>query len=227
SFYRYILTPLPGMVLTGGILFADALRALERRTSERRALAIACAALLVLLGPSMIRDYKMNRLLGRRDTRTIAREWIERNVPPGVPIGATEAMTPYGKPQLGGRHRYVAFTTVADLERRGVEWVLSDSAPLRFYSPGPTEEQLAELAREAELVLDVEPFKPGTPEPVFDHADAFYAPLQHASSMKRPGPRIRIWRIPRAAPDGAAHGGARSLPETHGRSIPESGRPPP
>ncbi len=37
--------------------------------------------------------------------------------------------------------------------------------------------------------------------PVFDQNDAFYVPFQHISSMRRPGPRIRIWMLkPRQYP---------------------------
>jgi hypothetical protein len=209
TFYRYALTPLPGLVLMAGLLFGDAHRGLERRLGERRAVLGISAALAIALSFSIVRDYKLNRILNRRDTRTIAREWIEQNVPPGSAIGATDATTPYGKPQLGGRYRLVPFRTVDELRRSGVEWVLSDSSPIAFYSPGPTPEQLAELDREAVLERDIDPIKPGTPEPVFDQADAFYAPLQHASSMKRPGPRIRIWKLKK---DGNGDGESDDLP---------------
>jgi 4-amino-4-deoxy-L-arabinose transferase-like glycosyltransferase len=205
SFYRYVLIPLPGLVLLAGVVFGDAYAALGRRLGARRALWITSAALALLLFPSVIRDYKLNRILARPDTRTLAREWIEQNVPAGVPIAATDASTPYGKPQLGGRHRLVPLQRVGDLRRQGIEWVLSDTAPISFYSPGPTPEQLAELERDAELVFDRNPIKPGTPPPVFDQADAFYAPLQHASSMTRPGPWIRVWRLhPQAPPPAPA-----------------------
>jgi hypothetical protein len=195
TFYRYALTPLPGLVLMAGVLFGDGFAALRDRFGDRRATLAIASALAVLLSVSVVRDYKLNRILNRRDTRTIAREWIEKNVPPGAAIAATDASTPYGKPQIAGRHRLVPFRTVGELRSSGVEWVLSDSSPIAFYSPGPTPDQLAELEREADLAIDIDPIKPGTPTPVFDQADAFYAPLQHASSMKRPGPRIRIWKL--------------------------------
>lgn len=200
AFYRYILVPLPGLVLLAGIVIGDAYTALGRRFGSQPALWATVAALVLLLFPSLIRDYKLNRILARPDTRTLAREWIEQNVPDGATIAATDASTPYGKPQLGGRNRLVLLQNVADLRRQGIEWVLSDTAPLSFYSRGPTPEQLSELERDADLVFERNPYKPGTPEPVFDHADAFYAPLQHASSMTRPGPWIRVWRLRPEAP---------------------------
>ena len=35
----------------------------------------------------------------------------------------------------------------------------------------------------------------GTPAPLYDPLDPMFLPLQHASSVKRSGPRIRIWRL--------------------------------
>jgi hypothetical protein len=210
TFYRYILTPLPGMVLLAGVACGDAFAALSSRLDGRRATLAMATALGVVLVPAMIRDYKLNRILARKDTRTLAREWIEQNVPARSAIAATDATTPYGKPQLrGGGYRLVPLGNVADLRRSGVEWVLSDSSPVAFYSRGPTQEQLAELDRDAKLALDLDPIRPGTPAPIFDQADAFYAPLQHASSMTRPGPRIRIWRLRK---EEVPHGQGDDLP---------------
>ena len=74
--------------------------------------------------------------------------------------------------------------------------VMSDSLePLAFYSHGPMPDELAMLNSNATLVFDADPLKPGKPMPVFDAADAFYAPLRHITSMRRPGPRIRIWKL--------------------------------
>jgi hypothetical protein len=183
------------MLLLAGVLCGDAFAALRSRLGDRRAVLASAAGLALVLAPSIVRDYKLNRILNRPDTRTLARQWIEKNVPPGSAIAATDSTTPYGKPQLGGRYRLVPFVNLGEARRNGVEWVLSDSSPVAFYSPGPTPTQLAELDRDAELTLDLDPMKPGTPMPVFDQADAFYAPLRHTSSMKRPGPRIRVWRV--------------------------------
>lgn len=195
SFYRYVMVPLPGLVLLGGRLVASVGDGLARRMTERRAHAVVAAALLALLVPSMIRDVKLNRILARRDTRTIAREWIEQNQPGGGAVAASDHGTPYGKPQLPPNYSWVPIEDVATLRAKGVRFVVADTSPLEFYSHGPTPEQLADLEKNAKLVLDEDPVDADGPPPVFDLADAFYAPLQHASSMSRPGPRIRIWRI--------------------------------
>lgn len=195
AFYRYVLVPLPGLVLLAGRLLGDVADLLARRIRPARAAFAVLLGLFLLLVPSMIRDWKLNRILARRDTRTLAREWILQNVPTPEPIAASDPGTPYGKPQLPLSYTWVPIEDVDVMRAKGVRYVLSDSSPLSFYSRGPTEAELAALEQHATLELDVDPIEAGAPPPVFDMADAFYAPLQHASSMARPGPRIRIWRL--------------------------------
>ncbi len=199
TFYRYILIPLPALAVLAGAAIGDGRRRLGHLVSSPWATAIVSVALAVLLTPAAIRDYKLDRLLARRDTRTIAREWIFENIPKGSAIAMTHDRTPYGKPQLSGVYRAKPIQSPSALQRKGIRWVLSDSSVLPFYSPGPTDGQLRALENEATLVFDVDPVKPDTPEPIFDQGDAFYVPLRHASSVKRPGPRIRIWQIPPAS----------------------------
>jgi hypothetical protein len=97
---------------------------------------------------------------------------------------------------LPDAYRLVSMEDFESLRANGVLWVLSDSLPgLVKYSPGPSAAEDKSLDSEATLVLDINPIKEGSPTPVFDPNDAFYVPYQHISSMKWPGPRIRIWRL--------------------------------
>ncbi len=194
-FYRYLMIPFPAMALLGGVMAAGLTRLAAARIGYRRAAIMAALGLGLLLAPSFIRDLQLNRLLNRTDTRTLAREWIEAHVPPGGAIAATDNTTPYGKPQLY-TVRVLPVASPQALKQQGVEYVMSDSIePLAFYSHGPTPDELAMLNSNATLVFDENPLKPGAPMPVFDAADAFYAPLRHITSMTRPGPRIRIWKL--------------------------------
>lgn len=201
TFYRYILIPLPALIVFAGAAVGDAWRLSARRLPPVGATALVSLGVALLLVPVTIRDYKLNRLLGRRDTRTMAREWIFENIPRGSSIAMTNHNTSYGKPQLGSSYPVKPFRSPKFAQKAGIRWVLSDSTVLPFYSPGPSEVQLAALETDAKLVFDVNPVKPGTPDPVFDQGDAFYVPLRRASSIKRPGPRIRIWEIPAAPTD--------------------------
>ncbi len=45
------------------------------------------------------------------------------------------------------------------------------------------------LKTSATLVFDANPLKPGAPLPVFDAAEAFFAPLRHITSMTPPPAR--------------------------------------
>ena len=196
SFYRYALVPLPALLIFLGIFLSDLCQFLQKRMGKGSAILMTAIGVVLLLTPCLIRDYKLNRLLYRKDTRTMAREWIEKNLPAGEALAASAPQTAYGKPQLGSRHTYVRLGTPHDLKRLKIRWVLSDSDVLPFYSPGVSPEQEDWLATKALLRFSVDPRKPDTPTPNFDQNDAFYVPLRHASSIKRPGPRIRIWEIP-------------------------------
>ncbi len=193
-FYRYILVPFPAMALLAGGFLADLSEFSCGRSRGRVRVFVLLFGLL--LAPSLVRDLQLNRLLLRTDTRTLARQWITSQIPAGSTIAEIDDTTRYGKPQLPGSYQIVPFADPSSLRASNVQWVLSDSAaPLWLYSRGPSEAELASLKAGATLVFDADPMIPGSAKPVFDINDAFYAPLKRASSMKRPGPRIRIWKL--------------------------------
>jgi hypothetical protein len=195
-FYRYLMIPLPGLALLAGGFIGDMIALASPVIGSRRAIGIAILLLGLVLAPSLVRDLQLNRLLIRTDTRTLARLWIEAHVPADSAIAATDSTTPYGKPQLSGAYRIVPFGEPQSLRQKQITWVMSDSfTPLFFYSPGPSDEQLAMLNSQATLLFDSDPIIYGAPAPVFDANDAFYVPLRNISSMRRPGPRIRIWKL--------------------------------
>jgi hypothetical protein len=66
---------------------------------------------------------------------------------------------------------------------------------LSLWSEGASDADLAELNSEATLEFDLDPIKAGAATPVFDPNDAFYVPFNNITSMVRPGPRIRIWKV--------------------------------
>ncbi len=194
-FYRYLMVPFPALALLAGLMVSDLERLAAKVIGNRRATVLAVIGLSALMAPSLVRDLELNRLLSQTDTRTMARQWIEAHIPPGGAIAATDNTTPYGKPQLY-TVRVLPFEPPDELKREGVEYVMSDSiAPLAYYSRGPLPAETALLDAHATLVFDANPLKPGAPTPVFDAADAFYAPIRHITSMTRPGPRIRIWKL--------------------------------
>ena len=101
-----------------------------------------------------------------------------------------------GKPRLPPYYQVVPIGPVEALRAQRVNWVVSDYLPqIVFYSSGPSPSQEADLAKNAKLVLEVNPIMPGKGPPVFDPNDAYYAPIARISSMDRAGPIIRIWRL--------------------------------
>lgn len=81
-FPRYILPALPIMALLGGRLLADAL---GRLRGGSRAV-VAPALTLVLIAAPALEIAEANHVLLREDTRAIAREWFEANIPPGSKV---------------------------------------------------------------------------------------------------------------------------------------------
>ena len=118
-----------------------------------------------------------------------------------LPKGSTVAMLGgdgYGKPKFSGLYHIISIdppvTNGGSLEAAG--WVVSDSAPqLSLWSKGLSVAAVAELNAKGKLEFDIDPVRPGTAAPVFDPNDAFYVPFHHITSMVRPGPRIRIWKL--------------------------------
>ena len=203
--YRYALNPLLVMALLAGVFVTDMIQFASGWLGAGLGVASSAALFALILAPSVVHDVQLDRLLLQPDTRTLARLWIEKHIPQPSLIAGTDydpIWKHFGKPQLSSVYRLIPMEDFDSLRANGVAWVVSDSLPeLARYSPGPSEAEQAALNSEATLVLDINPQKEGGPMPVFDPNDAVYVPFQHISTMKWPGPRIRIWMLkPEAHP---------------------------
>jgi len=197
--YRYLVNPLMAMALLGGVLATDII-ALARSWMGARIAYLVAATGVLLFVPSSIRAVQLDHLLQRPDTRTIARLWMLEHIPQNTTIALFWGDT-YGKPKLPGRYKLVRVDSLESLQAaiKTAQWVVLDNfAPLILWSPDATEAEIAELNSKGTLELDLLSLKPDAELPECDPNDAFYAPFSHFSSMLRPGPRIRIWKI--AAP---------------------------
>ncbi len=193
-YYRYLLIPFPALALLSGALLADLAAYVSVRTRSGVGGALLATAITLVVVPLLINDVQLDRLLARVDTRILARQWIFSHVPQGQRIAVIENGTPYGKPPLSERNITFPFQSCGILRADKVSWVLSDNYP-PIGSPGPSPEQSADLDAHASVVYDYDPLVAGDKAPIFDPSDAFYAPLQNTSGVKRPGPRIRIWKL--------------------------------
>jgi len=196
--YRYLINPLMAMAILGGILFSD-LMTVEIFPSQGMFGYFIPIAGVLLLMPSLIRSLEVNHLLRQTDTRTIAKYWILDRIPRGSNIVLIDGYT-YGKPDIRGRYNLVGIDAATPgplvAAMKDAKWVIADSfPPLALWSRGAGPEELDELDSRGEVVFDISPLKPGATTPAFDPNDAFYIPFLHITSMMRPGPGIRIWKI--------------------------------
>ena len=206
-FERYAMPLLPFLALAAAACLAALVWGVAGRAGWRpRTAAVALGlAVVVVGGPQVARLSRFHTLLTRPDTREVAAAWIEREVPAGSSI-AMEAYSP-ALPVMGavgGGHGYrIARLESYDLDRllrERVDYVVVSGfvvdrnvracdrypATCRFYG---------DLERRARLVLDVRPSATDLPFWMGDK----YSPLTRLSERERPGPRVRVYRLPEPA----------------------------
>jgi hypothetical protein len=230
-FPRYMLPLVPLLCLAAAIGLEEV---------ARRWRGVWVALLAATLAPGVFLGWQHGQLLSRPDTRLLAAEWIEAQVPDGAAIAMTGSE--YGHPQMRRTRRWAqerledlrkagesgwhlerllrltefppipAYDVIAlrpafrmplrsvwdlcpvdSLRNRGVGWVVTLEHPL------PYSQVDAEFARQLEsqavLVARFDPFVAGSPLPVYDPQDAYYAPLAGFAGVERPGPLIKIYRL--------------------------------
>jgi hypothetical protein len=193
-FARYA-TPMlaPLLLLEAGLLDAAA-----RRFAPRAPRAAFATAILALAAEPLLASVAHDRILARPDTRVLASEWMGRHLPVGarVTVHGTRFWS-WGEPLLPpSALRVVALPEAAALEQEGVGWLVVHEHPLFWSSPNA--QALAALAPRLELVARFEPYGAAS-RPVFETADAYYAPFAGFAGVERAGPEIRIYALRRTA----------------------------
>lgn len=237
AFARYLLPLVPPLAaLVGTLAAAPAVRAAGRRALGRGALA---AALVVLLALPAWRTLGQVTLLGRADTRRLAREWIMAHVPseatlvwlgtgyefsrPQVPLSRVmwAGLLAHGdRPSmLGERDRRAQWRTAREMlaspgfppvpsytlvEARRLDevkvapgaavYVVVPEHPLDLFAHVEAADRRA-LARDATLLWEITPVRPDA-RPVFETHDAIFLPVAGFRGVARPGPGLRVYRLP-------------------------------
>jgi hypothetical protein len=191
---RVLPVVLPAFAVLAGVQVEVGAAALRRRSSPLVAACLTAGALAALLVPSLIRDWKLSRLLLRPDTRSVARQWIDARLPPGEAV-ATLGGGACSRPRFAGTRAEIHLAAPPGAGEAAARWVVVDSTPFSALSPELSAAEIAALDARGTLALDLDPREAGTPVPLYDPVDPLFVPLQHASSVKRPGPRIRIWQL--------------------------------
>jgi 4-amino-4-deoxy-L-arabinose transferase-like glycosyltransferase len=239
---RYLLPLLPFLLPAAAALVEGISRL--RLAPRAAAAATVAAALLVTLQPA-VASVRHDRLLTREDTRTRAKRWIEANLPEGSRVQvelwffSPQLASPRYRPPLSSRLFRVDLTgpyglserskstgpsqgslTVDDYLEAGWEYVVTESFTSSVPRLDPEEDRrrlafYRDLDARGELIHEVSPYKPGETVPFY--FDQLYGPTVHLDRFERPGPRIRIYRLPvRQAEGDPAEGPAGPATEPSG-----------
>ena len=196
-FARFALPAIPALVVEASLAL-DSLMTLQP--------LIGLAAALIVAGPPLVDDVRLDVLQQRSDTRTLAREWIDTALPDDVTIAVDSP--PLG-PTVGSArgHRALAVDeaalfdlTLDDYRARGVDYIVESSFTSEPRAVEPTREarRLAfyeALRREAAREMQFRPYV-GDAEPPFIY-DQIYAPFSALDQLERPGPTITVYRLTR------------------------------
>jgi hypothetical protein len=217
-FGRWLLPAYPALALLAGAGVGGVVAAL--RVGPVRRAAVAAAILAVVLAQPALADVRTARLLGRTDTRTVAREWLVRNerprlrivIEPAVPARYYRLMRPGSDAPVSRKQfvrgfardvRETRLDYVATLRPEGVDryrangycLVMTMSVIRGRADPDLLPRAAAyyrRLERESQVVYRGDPYKPGE-GPVPFHFDLSYN--YYPSAYERPGPEVTIYRL--------------------------------
>jgi hypothetical protein len=201
-FVRYMIPLLPLLALFTARVMVEGLAAIPFRKPGSRHL-VGIILFLGIISSSVWSIYRFDFLLLQKDTRTLAKEWVDQHLPLGTKIAMEQW---HGKPELdrsrywlvmlgskGSTRTWLTPEYIDQLrDESKVQVLIVDYHPLFYstspeqlngYQPGPI---LAEFRPVANNV-------PGFGPAVFDPIDAFYIPYARFAGTIRGGPWIRIF----------------------------------
>lgn len=217
-FGRWFLPAYPALALLAGVSIAWVVRLIPGGRLVRGA-ALAAVGLLVLAQP-ILADVRTARLLGRTDTRQLARNWLVKHYPTGLRIVIEPAVPPrfYNYVENSGRisrrRRQFIRGFIRDITDTHVDYgsTLSPATITRYRQTGyclvmamslirgrvenahlaPGLAYYDALRRQSKLLLHVSPYKRGA-KPVKFNFDLSYN--YYPTAFARPGPEIWIYRL--------------------------------
>jgi 4-amino-4-deoxy-L-arabinose transferase-like glycosyltransferase len=247
---RYILLTLPvALVCAAGLTVEAAARLRARPAFGRFGPVFVGVAVLAAVAHPAVSSVLHDRLLTREDTRTLAKKWIEENLPEGTRVALEVFLY---SPQLSSAKKPTPFSprsydvvttgvyglsekskragktegdvTIEDYVADGVQYVVTQGHnwALKRLDPEEERQRLAfyeDLADKGYLVQDFSPYRKGKTVPFI--FDQVYGPTVGLLGFERPGPPIRIFLLPTATgPDLIVAPAAGPPPQ------PPSGSPP-
>lgn len=218
-FGRWLLPVYPALALLAGYAVARGIALVRARAPRLEWPALAVAGVLLLWQP-LAADARSMAVLGHRDTREIARDWLAENEPRELRIIIEPAVPERyywpvvrGRPRKRDRAQFVN-EFIRDIRETHVEYgrTLRPEVLDRYRAEGycmvmtmglirgraeaahdrDALAYYARLDRESDVVFSVSPFRADEePQPFsFDLSYSYYSP-----AYERPGPEIRIHRL--------------------------------
>ncbi len=210
-FARFILPAVPALL----VLAASALDSLMTWLFRRRETVRAAATALVasgLIGWPLAAGIRYDYLQTQADTRTLAKAWIESQLPAESKIAMDWAV--YGVPlsspsKITARSERIYDVTRMDgfglCERplqwyrdNGIQYLVTDSFILQIGMANPERDArrrawYRSLDAEFELLQEISPRKGGG-EPAFIFEET-YGPASDLWQRERPGPLLKVYRV--------------------------------
>jgi hypothetical protein len=211
-FARYAVPLVPFVALFA----ADTIVAVSAWIGQKRlqpSWVVAVALVVLAMTQPLIQSIQHNVLLTREDTRTLAKEWIENNVPAGAKIAldwdthGPPLSTP-DKPMPDSQRLYevdaigktgLSEHSIAWYHEKGYDYLITSS--FIYNIPLVSEKQhtlrqtfYASLPQEVELVQEFRPSIDKVDEPSFIF-DEIYGPVISLWQRDRPGPIIRVYKL--------------------------------
>ncbi len=186
-FFRYVLPLVPIVCLVAAVGVVHFSRTFGRKAG------IAAA---VLAAWGLVNCVWFDVLLAKKDTRAIAREWLETHTTADQTL--YEAENVYAMLDLRGLKvhswRYDPATdSFVDAGGRTPDWLVLHESALRTHAG--TAAPLRRLAAEKyDLVQTIAATKGASRSAVYDLQDAFFMPVSGFSTVIRPGPTVLIYR---------------------------------
>jgi Dolichyl-phosphate-mannose-protein mannosyltransferase len=218
-FSRWLLPAYPVLILLASAAIAQAADAIARwRPRAWLAPAVLALLILVVVAQGALADVRSMHVLGKEDTRQIARQWlVDHNrsalrvvIEPAVPAryyrrqgrgglrGLKAFVRGFAKHQAETRVQYPALLKpdfIDAYRRAGFCQVMTMSLIKGRAEVAKLPQALAyydELAKQSEAIYHVDPYKPGATPVRFDFDFSYnYYP----TAFERPGPEITIYRL--------------------------------
>jgi hypothetical protein len=211
-FARYSIPLIPFLAIFAayGVVWLSTSWLKERRKAS---LAVLVCLIGLLIAQPLVYSLRLDSLLTRTDTRTLAKEWIEQNIPAGAKIAIDDRVL---TPPLATADNPVPFSQklyeivipnyrglddglpASTFREQGYDYLISSSFKTEISLIDAQREQKRQafyddLEKEYKLIQVFWPNADGT-QPAFIF-DEIYGPAVSLWQRERPGPVIKIFAV--------------------------------